>query len=356
MDPGTDAAQERKTRVASILMPKALEEGVEITAEAYGEKPEHLRGQTTCAGKLCGIAVVYQRAHRRAHRNGYVEMFAGFRLAKDKEHGPTCDIDLQVGAKRRGTVITASKTVAAAAILTMGMDPRGKGRAVDERLLRVRWEAADGPPRITLATPSVTLGAAGGRGLGGDFGAGGTRRPKRITCAADIERERRNILNDRDPKTAAGQLSILLGDDPTPIGWNAFFHNWDLNGPTTIERIVADIENGAAECGVAFLAKVARRATRRHGTWNVPCRQVVSNADDARVFSLWMVFAEGAIANKLAVGQSYVFAGPEVRFERIIRRGVTYENVSVGVLAERWTTKSEQARPDQIERLHRKSA
>jgi hypothetical protein len=355
MEPGANDADERTTPVASVLMTKALEDGAEITAEAYGAKPAALRGATTCAGKRCGVPVVYQRAHRRPHRNGYVEMFAGFRLATGSQHATTCDIDVQMGAKRRGLVVRASKIVAAAAILTMAMDPQGKGRVVDERLLRVRWDAPDTPPRITIATPSATLAAASGRGSGGGFVRGGARRPKRITRAADVEAERRKILHDDDPKAAARQLSIQLGDDPVPIGWNAFFHNWEKNTAAMIERIVKGIEDGAAGSGVAFAAKVARRPTYRHGTWNVPCR-VVFSADGTRAFSLWMAFTDRAVANGLVVGTPYVFAGPEVRFERVVRGGMTYENVSVAVLSDRWVTDSEEVRPEELERLRRTSA
>jgi len=354
MDPGTEAEQKHRTRIASILMPKALEDGVETTAEAYGEKPADLRGETTCAGKGCGVAVVFQRAHRRKHRDGYVEMFAGFRLAKDVQHAASCDIDVQIGAKRRGVLVVTSKIGAAAAILAMGMDPCGKGRAVNERLLRVRWDAADTPPRITIATPSATFAAARGPGAGGLFGGNGGRRPKRIASAADIERERLSILGNADPQTAADRLAILIGDDRVPVSWSAFFHNWDLNTPTIIARIVEKIERGGAADGVAFAAKAMDRPTRRHGVWIVPCRTVAST-DGARIFSLWMTFADRSVACGLQVGKSYVFAGPEVRFERIVQRGMTHDIISVGVLSGRWVAESEEARPEQVDQLRRKS-
>jgi hypothetical protein len=354
MDRDTEAAHERGRRVASVLMTKALEDGAETTAEAYGAKAEHLRGETTCAGKRCGVAVVYQRAHRRAHRDGYVEMFAGFRLAKEAEHTPTCDIDLQIGAKRRGVLVAASKTGAAAAILTMAMDPHGKGRALDQRLLRIRWDAVDAPPRITVATPSATFATTGGPRAGGRPGAGGARRAKRITSAADVERERLAILRDADPKAAAERLAIFLGDDPTAITWGAFFHNWDLNGSSTIARIVEEIEQGGAANGVAFAARAVARPTRRSGAWDVRCRTVVGVG--ARTFSLRIVLADRAVADSVRIGKSYVFAGPEVWFERSVVRGVTHETVSVGVLSKRWIAESEEARPEQIERLRRRSA
>jgi hypothetical protein len=337
MNPTQLGGRRRAMAVGSVLMTRALQNGNVITAQAYAAKTK--RGGTTCAGGRCGAVVVFQRAHRRLHPHGYVEMFAGFRLSKGARHTAHCDIDLQIDAKVRGKVIIAPKAAAAAAIVMMAMASQGPGRSIDERILQLRWDAGDTPPRVTVASPSVTFmttrWSRGGRG----GGHSGQLRPRRIASAADIERERLAIAHAADPIAASKALLLRLGNDPELIGWRAFFHNWQSNTPRTVERIVSGIEHGEPPLGIAFVATIDGAPQYRRGAWAVPCCQY-QVADGKRKLALWVLVPNRAIAAALVVGKTYVFAGPDVVFERVTRRGVVYENILVGVLSARWIAPS----------------
>lgn len=334
MEPDASA---RALFLASVLMTKALEDGIAITAEAYGDKCE--RGAITCAGKRCGVPVVFQVAHCRRHPRGYVEMFAGFRLAKGSRHTVYCDIDVQIGARVRGRVVEATPRVAAAAILAMALNPHGRVGPINERVLRVRWDAEATPHRVIVATPSATLvGATGGPGSG-ISGPARMSRPRRINSAIDIERVRREIVAAPDSIAAAKELAIILGDDVESGPWNGFYHNWPSNNSKVIEAIVRKIECGASSLGTAFAATVETRPRYRRGAWAVGCRERVSS-DGSRRFALWIVVADREIATSLIRGKTYVFAGPEVRHERNNIGGTVYEHVYVGVLSARWIVPS----------------